>query len=148
MEDKVSATLLQLQYAKQALKISVMQEAIAAKEGDTRTFAGNTEAMSDITREELTAKLEALESRMDSRVSAIGGKIDAFLAAQAEREKRIDERHEESGKAFSKVSDKMDSMSSDLHAVRRWQSAYTAGVAILTFVAGLAITALIRTFVS
>lgn len=115
---------------------------------DVRTDQSHTDAMNDITRDELTAKLEALESRMDSRVGAIGGKIDAYLAAQAERDKRIDERYEESGKALSKVSEKIESMSSDLHAVRRWQSAYTAGVAILTFGAGLAVTALIRSFAS
>jgi hypothetical protein len=43
--------------------------------------------MSQMTREELNAKLEATEARMDGRVASIEGKIDAFLAAQSEQQK-------------------------------------------------------------
>ncbi|MBM5459250.1 hypothetical protein H8F21_16915 [Pseudomonas sp. P66] len=47
--------------------------------------------MNDITREEFNAKLETIEVKMDARVEAISSKIDGFLAAQAERDKRLDE---------------------------------------------------------
>ncbi len=49
--------------------------------------------MSDsVTRSELEAKLEAIEARMDSRIAAVSGKIDGFLAAQVERDKAQAER--------------------------------------------------------
>lgn len=47
--------------------------------------------MNDITREEFNAKLETIEVKMDARVESISSKIDGFLAAQAERDKRLDE---------------------------------------------------------
>lgn len=46
--------------------------------------------MNDITREELNAKLETIEVKMDARVEAVSAKIDGFLAAQFERDKRYD----------------------------------------------------------
>lgn len=51
----------------------------------------DTQAMNDITREEFNAKLETIEVKMDARVEAISSKIDGFLAAQAERDRRLDE---------------------------------------------------------
>ncbi|VVE79354.1 hypothetical protein PSP31120_02191 [Pandoraea sputorum] len=42
------------------------------------------------TREEFEAKLETIEARMDGRVARIEGKIDAFIAQSAERDKRIE----------------------------------------------------------
>jgi hypothetical protein len=51
----------------------------------------DTPAMNEITREELGAKLETIEVKMDARVEAMSSKIDAFLALQAERDKRLDE---------------------------------------------------------
>lgn len=50
--------------------------------------------MSDMNREELNAKLEAVEARMDSRVASIEGKIDAFIAVQAEQIKQNERRFE------------------------------------------------------
>lgn len=47
--------------------------------------------MNDITREEFNARLETIEVKMDARVEAISSKIDGFLAAQAERDRRMDE---------------------------------------------------------
>lgn len=48
-------------------------------------------AMNDITREEFNARLETIEVKMDARVEAISSKIDGFLAAQAERDRRLDD---------------------------------------------------------
>lgn len=49
-----------------------------------------TPAMNEITREEFNAKLETIEVKMDARVEAVSSKIDGFLTAQAERDKRLD----------------------------------------------------------
>lgn len=65
---------------------------IADQKGDRGAEQSDTDAMTDITREELDAKLEAIEARMDARVVTIGGKIDAFLAAQTERDKASEYR--------------------------------------------------------
>lgn len=51
----------------------------------------DTGTMNDITREEFNAKLETIEVKMDARVEAITSKIDGFLSAQAERDRRLDE---------------------------------------------------------
>lgn len=58
---------------------------------DTRPSVGDTLRMNDITREEFNARLETIEVKMDARVEAISSKIDGFLAAQIERDKRMDE---------------------------------------------------------
>ncbi|CAH0179040.1 hypothetical protein SRABI123_01390 [Pseudomonas sp. Bi123] len=57
---------------------------------DRGNVAAHTDPMNDITREELNAKLETIEVRMDARVESVSAKIDGFLAAQAERDKRLD----------------------------------------------------------
>ena len=49
-----------------------------------------TKNMNDITREEFNAKLETIEAKMDARVESVSAKIEGFLAAQAERDKRLD----------------------------------------------------------
>ncbi|WP_052075136.1 hypothetical protein [Pseudomonas lutea] len=51
---------------------------------------GKSHSMSDITRDELNAKLETIEVKMDARAESVLSKIDGFLAAQAERDKRLD----------------------------------------------------------
>ncbi|MCP3750749.1 hypothetical protein [Pseudomonas sp. SBB6] len=51
----------------------------------------DTAVMNDITREEFNARLETIEVKMDARVEAISSKIDGFLAAQAERDRRLDD---------------------------------------------------------
>jgi hypothetical protein len=51
---------------------------------------GHTERMNEITREEFNAKLETIEVKMDARVESVSAKIDGFLFAQAERDKRLD----------------------------------------------------------
>ncbi|MBC3438248.1 hypothetical protein HU735_22770 [Pseudomonas sp. BW16M2] len=50
-----------------------------------------TATMNDLPRDELNAKLETIEIKMDTRVEAIASKIDGFLVAQSEREKRLDD---------------------------------------------------------
>ena len=46
--------------------------------------------MNEISREEFNAKLETIEVKMDARVESVSAKIDGFLFAQAERDKRLD----------------------------------------------------------
>jgi hypothetical protein len=45
-----------------------------------KTRSEHNETMTDISRQELDAKLEAVEARMDARVATIASKIDLFLA--------------------------------------------------------------------
>lgn len=52
---------------------------------------GHTKSMTEITREEFNAKLETIEVKMDARVESVSAKIDAFVAIQAERDKRMEE---------------------------------------------------------
>ncbi|WP_312964611.1 hypothetical protein [Stutzerimonas kunmingensis] len=60
---------------------------------ESKSRAEKEAPMSDsVTRSELEAKLEAIEARMDSRIAAVSGKIDGFLAAQVERDKAQAER--------------------------------------------------------
>ncbi|RRW54425.1 hypothetical protein EGJ55_16290 [Pseudomonas moraviensis] len=72
--------------------------------------------MTDITRDELNAKLETIEARMDARVESVSSKIDAFLAtqyavqverdkAQAERDKRFEMLAERATKAAEGAED-------------------------------------------
>ncbi|VEF10345.1 Uncharacterised protein [Pseudomonas fluorescens] len=48
--------------------------------------------MNAISREEFNARIETIETRMDTRVNEVSAKIDAFLVAQAERDKAQLER--------------------------------------------------------
>ncbi len=57
---------------------------------DKPPLQGHTQIMSDISREEFNAKLETIEVKMDARVEAVSAKIDAFVAIQAERDKRME----------------------------------------------------------
>ncbi|WP_339534109.1 hypothetical protein [Pseudomonas hunanensis] len=92
---------------------------------------GNTGLMNDITREEFNARLETIEVKMDARVEAISSKIDGFLAAQVERDKRMDE----SIASVRRDIDRLGSLKLNI-----WGAMATA----LTI--GLAITALSVTF--
>jgi len=62
----------------------------APVERDNHEHISDPRQMNDITRYELDAKLETIEARMDGRVASIEAKIDSFLSAQAERDKRVD----------------------------------------------------------
>lgn len=63
---------------------------IDEKVGKSVDVTVDDDAMTNITRPEFEAKLEAIEARMDGRVASIELKIDGFLSAQAERDKRFE----------------------------------------------------------
>ncbi len=69
---------------------------------------GDNDGMNGVPREELTAKLEAIEARMDSRMAGVESKIDTALA-----EMRAD-RHR-----FDAIDKRMDSLGSDIKDVER-----------------------------
>lgn len=48
--------------------------------------------MTDLTRQEVDAKLETIEARMDGRVAAIQASIDGFMGRMEERSLRTDDR--------------------------------------------------------
>jgi len=100
--------------------------------------------MNEITREEINAKLEALESRMDSRVSSIGGKIDAFLAAQAERDKAGEYRFGRVESDIASMKSDLKTAASDVHGIRTHIAKYTGGIAVAAAIAGIVIGAVIR----
>lgn len=90
--------------------------------------------MNDITREELNAKLEAVEARMDGRVASIEGKIDAFLAAQAERDKASEYRF---SRIETDVADIKQSLSKSFSSLKSTMIV-TAVSTVLAIVIGIA----------
>lgn len=62
----------------------------AKQSGDRTAMKDHTKVMSEITREEFSAKIETIEVKMDARVELVSAKIDAFVATQAERDKRLE----------------------------------------------------------
>lgn len=98
---------------------------------DSATGINDTQRMNDITREELNARLETIEVKMDARVEAISSKIDGFLAAQAERDRRLDE----SIAGVRRDIDRLGSLKLNI-----W------GAMVTALTVGLAITALSVTF--
>lgn len=72
-------------------------ESVAITLDDTQPDVSHNQAMNDITRHELDAKLEAIEARMDGRVASIENSVSSmrsemreFLAEQRERDKRFE----------------------------------------------------------
>lgn len=61
-------------------------------DNDATNNSGHTQRMNEITREEFNAKIETIETKMDARVESVSAKIEAFLMAQAERDKAQLER--------------------------------------------------------
>lgn len=120
--------------------------AVIDGESDKLSRQGDTTSMTEITRDELNAKLEALESRMDARVVAIGGKIDAFLAAQVERDKASEYRFGRIEGDLSSIKSDLKSTASDVHEVRRTLSRYMGGFSVGAAVAGLVIGAALKHF--
>lgn len=59
---------------------------------DNPSVRPNHEHMTDLTRQELDAKLETIEARMDGRVAAIQASIDGFMGRMEERSLRTDDR--------------------------------------------------------
>lgn len=113
---------------------------------DSLIISRHTQAMTEITRDELNARLEALESRMDSRVTAIGGKIDAFLAAQAERDKASEYRFGRIESDLSTIKTDLKTTSSDVHDVRRLLARYIGGITVGAAIAGIIIGAAVKHF--
>lgn len=73
--------------------------------------------MSEISREELDAKLEIIELRMDSRVASIEGrcagiesKIDSFIAVQQEQMRFNEHRFESYEKGFGEMRTEIKSL--------------------------------------
>lgn len=79
-----------------------------------RVEARYDEPMNSPTREELDAKLETIEARMDGRVAAIQASIDGFMGRMDERFRSMDERmgrmEEDSREAKSAIRDLKSTM--------------------------------------
>lgn len=73
-----------------ALRRLVGREHYPSRNTDSPSQSSYSERMNDLTREEINAKLETIEVRMDARVESVSAKIDGFLAAQSERDKRYE----------------------------------------------------------
>lgn len=74
----------------QKLKVSLTETQSQSSVQDSRERRVYTDSMNEISREEFNAKLETIEVKMDARVEAVSAKIEGFLAAQTERDKRLD----------------------------------------------------------
>ncbi|WP_440061495.1 hypothetical protein ACTAB0_11640 [Pseudomonas syringae] len=72
MEDKISLTLLLRDRDSRDAKIAELQATIASQKGDKSHPLSDTHPMSEMNREELDAKLSAVEARMDKRISDFG----------------------------------------------------------------------------
>lgn len=59
---------------------------------DNSSSRPNDRRMTDLSREELDAKLETIEARMDGRVASIQASIDGFMGRMEERSLRTDDR--------------------------------------------------------
>lgn len=67
-------------------------QAAAVGSVDNLSIDSDDVVMSDLTREEVDAKLDAREARMDGRVASIEAKIDGFIGRLDERFARMDDR--------------------------------------------------------
>ncbi|KDR34743.1 hypothetical protein BG57_04000 [Caballeronia grimmiae] len=102
--------------------------------GDGPTFStrDNIDApMSTPTREEIDAKLEAIEARMDGRLASIDGKIDSFLARMEEREKAGEVRAESLKESLQRTNDAVSRVENSSSSLKYW----LIGTAIATVVA-------------
>lgn len=102
--------------------------------GDTEGDQDDTRPMSEISREELNAKLEAVEARMDGRVASIEGKIDAFLAAQTHQQRFNEHRFDSYEKS---VGEMRNEIKTDLKSLRS-TIIVTAVSTVLAIVIGVA----------
>lgn len=101
----VSVSLLQARMSalqdiltQQTIEIETLRQ--NGQAGDKPEKPAHTENMTDISRVELEAKLEAIEARMDSRLALTNAKIDAFLSAQEQRDRSAFEISAERDKRF------------------------------------------------
>lgn len=122
---------------------------VGAASSDFSAPSVNNGHMNDITRHELDAKLEAIEARMDARVASIEGGVSSiraemqgFLAAQAERDRRFEERLEanrrEHGQRFETLAVDINRLGNI--KVNIW-SAMVTTIIVLVAIGALALTA-------
>jgi len=95
----------------------------APETNDLSKKTSHNQVMTDITRQELDAKLDAIDARL-------GGKIDAFLAAQAERDKAADYR-------FGRIESDLSEIKGDFKSLKS-TLVITAVTAVITVVLGVA----------
>ncbi|WP_321144559.1 hypothetical protein [Pseudomonas extremaustralis] len=107
------------------------QGTISESNDDSLVTRAHTTRMSDISREEFNAKLETIEVKMDARVESVSAKIDGFLAAQAERDKRLDAALSQISKDNSETKSSIGSMKTTLIV-----TAISTVIAIVLGVAG------------
>ena len=156
MEDKVSSTLLQIEYAKRVKEIEDQHRQLAELSRDRVSAEGDTKAMTENHdyRHELSLRDEQVRREMDlrdksfraeqaTRDKALDEKFSGFLAAQTERdkawEKISDSRFERIEKDVSSIKLDTKKVTEDVHVIRRWIATYTGGIAVLTFIVGIAI---------
>ncbi|WP_141232408.1 hypothetical protein [Pseudomonas fragi] len=89
-----------------------------------------TAQMNDITREEFNAKLETIEVKMDARVESVSAKIDAFIAVQVERDKRMEAIVSQISTTHAEIKTSINSM--------KTTTIVTAVSAVLAIVIGIA----------
>ncbi|MFK3815121.1 hypothetical protein ACI2KG_00675 [Pseudomonas sp. NPDC089407] len=107
--------------------------------GDSHIQNGYPEPMNDITREELNAKLEAIEVKMDARVQAVSAKIDSFLSAQVERDKaweKISEaRFDRIEKDVSSIKAESKKVAEDINGLKVTMAKYLGAAIVIGAVA-------------
>ncbi|MBJ2254840.1 hypothetical protein JFT59_26990 [Pseudomonas sp. MF6784] len=131
MEDKVSLSFLLREREKREEAIAALQSEIARQRDDNTKRESHTDPMTDITRDEFNAKLETIEVKMDARVESVSAKIEGFLLAQAERDKRLDIVLEQIGKDNGDTKSSISSMKTTLIV-----TAVSTALAIVLGVAG------------
>ncbi|QGT81567.1 hypothetical protein [Pseudomonas coronafaciens] len=156
MNDKVSPTLLQRQYSKKMEELVTQQKELVDFMRDRRISPSDTEVMNEPHdyRHELSLRDEQLRRELDlrdksfraeqaTRDKALDEKFSGFLAAQTERdnawEKISDSRFERIERDVSGIKLDTKKVTEDVHVIRRWIATYTGGIAVLTFIVGIAI---------
>lgn len=117
---------------------------VAPSSDDKSGFMSHNQDMNDITRQEIEAKLSASEARMDARVVSIEGKIDAFLAAQAERDKATDYRIQRIESDTASIKADVKEISSQVQSIRITMAKYLGASIVIGAIASAAVGALIR----
>lgn len=108
---------------------------------NTSSKSQSTQAMNAISREEFNARIETIETRMDARIDGVSGIINAFLSAQAEREKtqlERDKRYDVMWEQVQKGADESRDVAKQVISMRRdyWAVAAINFFGVLTIVVG------------
>ena len=154
MEDKVSDTLLQREYAKQQEKIADLEAKFSALGGDIGGSEADTENMTTSTdyrhelqlrdeqlRRELDLRQESFRAEQAARDKALDEKFSGFLAAQTERDKASDYRFGRIESDLSSIKGDLKTVNSDVHEIRRTLAKYMGGIAVGAAIAGIVIGA-------